>query len=441
MRYLPHTLVTRQQMLNKIGVDRVDDLFKDVSDTALNSSFLKLATHQHEWQVDQYFRNISAKNRNAHDGPFFIGGGIYYHHIPATVDYLIQRGEFLTSYTPYQPEIAQGTLQYLFEFQTQVCELTGMDVANASLYDGATAMLEAVLMACRITKRKEVILSGGIHPHYQQTAQAYGEIGSFTLKSLLPLEKDEWNLSEQTAAVVIQYPNFFGQIDDVTQIAKDCEKNGTLLIVVVTEIISLGLLEAPGKLGADIVVGEGQSLGNGMNFGGPTVGLFSCREKYLRQMPGRVVGQTVDKEGKRGWVLTLSTREQHIRREKATSNICTNAGLCTLAFTIHLSLLGSVGLERLAKTNHQQAIKLYKKLQTINQITTLNENFFNEFTIELPVSSEKVVEELAQKGILAGIPLSRLYPNKFENHLLLAATEMTSDDDIEKLADAIKSVL
>lgn len=440
MRYLAHTSTRRKEILDTIGVSSVDDLFKDVNPAVLNPAIQTLPDHQSEWAVEQHFRKLANQNRNASDGPFFIGGGIYRHHIPAAIDHLIQRGEFLTSYTPYQPEISQGTLQYLFEFQTQVAELTGMDIANASLYDGATSMVEAILMAQRITGRKKSIIAGGVHPHYKETAQTYAEFGGFTLECLAPHTNDI-KLTTDIACVVIQYPNFFGEINDFRELAKSCHANGSLLVVVVTEIMSLGLLEAPGNLGADIVVGEGQSLGNGMNFGGPTLGLFACQEKHIRQMPGRIVGETVDIEGKRGWVLTLSTREQHIRREKATSNICTNSGLCVLGFTIHLSLLGAVGLNRVAKLNHQQAVKLRSELLKIPGVKTLTKNFFNEFTIELPVAAEPLVEALAKDGILAGIPLSRLYPGQFSNQLLLAGTELTSDEDILALSSAIQSYL
>jgi glycine dehydrogenase subunit 1 len=443
MRYLAHTSSIRQEMLSTIGVNSVDKLFKDVPKAVLNPQIQGLQNHQSEWAVETYFKKLANQTQQASDGPFFVGGGLYRHHVPAAVDHLIQRGEFLTSYTPYQPEISQGTLQYLFEFQTQVAELTGMDIANASLYDGATAMVEAIMMAQRITGRKSSIISGNVHPHYCETAKTYARFANFTLDCLEPQKTGDFKnkLTSDTAAVVIQHPNFLGDIKDFSELAKDCQANGTLLIVVVTEIISLGLLEAPSRLGADIVVGEGQSLGNGMNFGGPTVGLFACREKFMRQMPGRIVGETTDKEGKRGWVLTLSTREQHIRREKATSNICTNSGLCALGFTIHLSLLGAVGLERLSKLNHQQAIKLKERLSVIKDVKVLNKTFFNELTIELPVQADKMVDVLAEKGIIAGIPLSRVYPDKFPNQLLLAVTELTSDDDIEKLCQSIQTYI
>ena len=288
--------------------------------------------------------------------PFFCGAGAYKHHVPATVDHVIQRSEFLTSYTPYQPEIAQGTLQYLYEFQTQVANLTGMPVANASLYDGSTAMAEGVLMATRVTRRNKAVISGGVHPHYVKATETVVHAVGVETQVLAPAFDAEAAVIDQigpdTACVVVQTPNVFGTATDVTKIAEAAHAAGALLIVVVTEAVSMGLLKSPGEMGADIVAAEGQSIGNALNFGGPYVGLFATREKLIRQMPGRLTGETVDADGERGFVLTLSTREQHIRRDKATSNICTNSGLCTLAFTIHMSLLGETGLRKLALLNH-----------------------------------------------------------------------------------------
>src|SRR5689334_8129081 len=341
MRYLPLSGADRGAMLARVGAASVDELFAAVPTGKLLDRPLDLPRHKSELEVERLMGAMAARNVPASAVPFFVGAGAYKHHVPASVDHLIQRSEFLTSYTPYQPEIAQGTLQYLFEFQTQVALLTGMEVANASLYDGSTATAEAVLMAQRITKRGKAILSGGLHPHYAETVD--------TVASLFgPIQHAPVNpggvgdiaslIDDQTACVVVQTPDVFGQIRDLRPIAEAAHAKGALLIAVVTEIVSLGLLEPPGHQGADIVAAEGQSIGNGLSFGGPYVGLFATREKFIRQMPGRLSGETADVSGKRGYVLTLSTREQHIRREKATSNICTNSGLCTLAFTIHLSL-------------------------------------------------------------------------------------------------------
>lgn len=342
MRYLPLTDADRREMLGVIGARSVDELFRDVPASArLAAKVGGLPDHQGELEVERAFQGFAAKNLSPAAAPFFIGAGAYRHHVPATVDYMIQRGEFLTSYTPYQPEITQGTLQYLFEFQTQVTLLTGMEVANASMYDGSTGTTEAVLMANRVTRRHKALISGGLHPQYRSiietTAKWEGFAANFSKTDAEGLEDLIAAVDRDTSCVVVQNPSFFGHVRDFTKLAEACHAAGALLIVVVTEVVSLGLLMPPGEMGADIVVCEGQSIGNGLGFGGPYVGLFATRDKYMRQMPGRLVGETVDADGKRGFVLTLSTREQHIRREKATSNICTNAGLCALAFTVHLT--------------------------------------------------------------------------------------------------------
>ena len=366
MRYLPLTATDRRDMLARIGAESVDALYRDVPKVGIvGLSAFDLPDTQGELEVERHMTRLSAKNIAAGAAPFFCGAGAYKHHVPSAVDHLIQRSEFLTSYTPYQPEIAQGTLQYLFEFQTQVALLTGMEVANASLYDGSTATAEAVLMAQRVTRRSKAILSGGLHPHYAETVDTTaGLFGEMKRAPVTPGRAEDIIalIDDQTACVVVQSPDVFGLIRDLKPIAEAAHAKGALLIAVVTEVISLGLLTPPGEQGADIVVAEGQSIGNGLNFGGPYVGLFAVKEKFLRQMPGRLCGETTDVEGRRGYVLTLSTREQHIRREKATSNICTNSGLCVLAFTIHLSLLGEEGLTRLARLNHAKAVALAGKL-------------------------------------------------------------------------------
>ena len=335
MRYLPLSPTDRSAMLGVIGAATIDDLFVDVPHAARRDQPVDLPFHQGELEVERALSAMAGRNRTAGQGPFFCGAGAYRHHVPATVDHIIQRSEFLTSYTPYQPEIAQGTLQYLFEFQTQVAALTGMDVANASMYDGSTATAEAVMMAARVTRRGKAVLSGGLHPHYARTAETLAKVAGVQVKRLEGAIDAEAAVLEaiddDTACVVVQTPNLFGTVTDVTAIAAAAQAKGALLIVVVTEVVSLGLLKSPGEMGADIVVAEGQSIGNALNFGGPYVGLFAAREKHVRQMPGRLCGETVDADGRRGFVLTLSTREQHIRRDKATSNICTNSGLCALA--------------------------------------------------------------------------------------------------------------
>ena len=447
MRYLPLTPDDRRAMLAKIGALDVDALYRDVPKSAIvGLSAFDLPDTQGELEVDRALSKLAAKNIAAGAAPFFCGAGAYKHHVPSAVDHLIQRSEFLTSYTPYQPEIAQGTLQYLFEFQTQVALLTGMEVANASLYDGSTATAEAVLMAQRITRRGKAILSGGLHPHYAETVETVaGLFGPMVRTPITPGKAEDIIalIDDQTACVVVQSPDVFGLIRDLKPIADAAHAKGALLIAVVTEIVSLGLIQPPGAQGADIVAAEGQSIGNGLNFGGPYVGLFATREKFLRQMPGRLTGETVDAEGRRGYVLTLSTREQHIRREKATSNICTNSGLCTLAFTIHLSLLGEEGFGRLARLNHARASALADRLAALPGVELLTNAFFNEFTVKLPKPAAAVVDALAAKGILAGVPASRLMPQETsaQNLLILAATETASDEDVSALVAALKEVL
>lgn len=446
MRYLPHSDADRADMLAVIGAANVGDLFATVPNNLLLRDGLDLPDHQPEFAVEAHMRNLATKNRAGSDGPFFVGAGAYRHHVPATVDHLIQRSEWLTAYTPYQPEISQGTLQMLFEFQTQVTKLTGMDVANASMYDGSTATAEAVLMARRLTRREKIIISGGLHPQYRDVVDTYVGLGDNLVHlSASPDGQGDIadHIDQNTAAIVVQTPDFYGHLRDVKSLADAAHAQGALLIVVVTEIISLGLIEAPGTLGADIVVAEGQSIGNSLNFGGPYVGLLATRQNFVRQMPGRVCGETVDAEGQRGFVLTLSTREQHIRREKATSNICTNSGLCALAFSIHMGLLGEAGLTKLARLNHERACTLADALETVPGVTLLNQNFFNEMTIRLDANAAEVVENLAGKGILAGVPVSRLRPDdpSLSGLIVLAATELTTDEDIAALTSALTEVL
>jgi glycine dehydrogenase subunit 1 len=448
MRYLPLTDADRREMLGVIGAKSVDELFRDVPKSAqLGAKIAGLPDHLGELEVERVFQAYAAKNLSPASVPFFIGAGAYRHHVPATVDYMIQRGEFLTSYTPYQPEITQGTLQYLFEFQTQITMLTGMEVANASMYDGSTGASEAVLMANRVTRRHKALVSGGLHPQYRRIIETAAKWEGFEAVVGAPdaqgLEDLVAAVDKETSCVVVQNPSFFGHIRDLTKLAAACHAAGALLIVVVTEVVSLGLIKPPGEMGADIVVCEGQSIGNGLGFGGPYVGLFATKEKYVRQMPGRLVGETVDADGKRGFVLTLSTREQHIRREKATSNICTNAGLCALAFTVHLTLLGEAGFRRLAEINHARASELADRVGAIPGVKLLNGSFFNEFTVRLPKPATPVVEALAARRILAGLPVSRLIPDdpSVENLLLLAATETATEAGMAPLIAGLREVL
>jgi glycine dehydrogenase subunit 1 len=448
MRYLPLTDVDRRAMLATIGVRSIDELFVDVpAAVRLPGPVPGLPNHLGELEVERAFQGFAAKNLAPSNAPCFLGAGAYRHHVPSSVDYLIQRGEFLTSYTPYQPEITQGTLQYLFEFQTQVSLLTGMEVANASMYDGSTAAAEAVLMANRVTRRNKALLSGGLHPQYRAIVETHGRWQGFSVAAaptdVRGSEDLAASIDNETSCVVVQTPSFFGQPRDLTALAAACHAKGALLVVVVTEILSLGLLTPPGDMGADIVVGEGQSIGNGLGFGGPYVGLFAARDKHVRQMPGRLVGETVDADGRRGFVLTLSTREQHIRREKATSNICTNAGLCALAFTIHLTLLGEQGLRQLAELNHARAVQLADRLSGIAGVRVVNDAFFNEFTVKLPKPAAGVVEALAGRGVLGGVPVSRLIPDDpaVADLLLVACTETVTDADMTALVDGLKAAI
>ena len=451
MRYLPLTDHDRSAMLNVIGASSIDALFSDVPESArLSGPVHGLPNHATELSVERHLSALARKNRPAGEGPFFLGCGAYKHHVPASVDHIIQRGEFLTAYTPYQPEIAQGTLQVLFEFQTQVARLFGCDVANASMYDGSTACWEAVTMAGRITKRTKAVLSSGLHPHYVSVAKTMARFTGDTLVYDTPTLTAETDVGDliaaidgETSCVVVQYPDILGRISDLSALAAKAHEHGALLIAVVTEPVALGAIKSPGEMGADIVVGEGQSLGVGLQFGGPYVGLFACKDKYVRQMPGRLCGETVDAEGKRGFVLTLSTREQHIRREKATSNICTNSGLCALAFSVHMTLLGERGLRDLATLNHSLASHAADRLAKVPGVSVINEGFFNEFTLKLSKEARPIVRTLADKGVLGGVSLGRLFPGvaALANGLVVAVTETTTLEDIEALANALEETL
>ena len=454
MRYLPLTNDDRQAMLAKIGAPDINALFADVPAAAqLDGPIRGLPNHASELAVERQLSRLASANLTAGEGPFFLGCGAYKHHVPASVDHLIQRGEFLTSYTPYQPEIAQGTLQALFEFQTQVARLLGCDVANASMYDGSTACWEAIVMARRITRRGKAILSAGLHPHYVSVARTMAKFTGDVLDTALPTLTDGapgddmarllGAIDTDVSCVVVQNPNILGHVADLSELAAACHAKGALLIAVVTEPVSLGAIRSPGEMGADIVVGEGQALGVGLQFGGPYVGLFATREKYVRQMPGRLAGETQDADGKRGFVLTLSTREQHIRREKATSNICTNSGLCALAFTIHMTLLGETGLRRLAALNHAGAVQAAERLARVPGVELVNGAFFNEFTLRLSKEARPVVRALAEDGILGGVSLGRLYPGAagLANGLVVAVTETATADDVDEFADALQEAL
>jgi glycine dehydrogenase subunit 1 len=446
MRYLPLNSEDRADMLTRAGVANIDALFADIPASKRLDHDLDLPPRKTEMEVERLLSGLAAKNVAAGSVPFFVGAGAYKHHVPASVDHLIQRSEFLTSYTPYQPEIAQGTLQTIFEFQTQVAGLTAMDVANASMYDGSTATVEAVAMAHRITKRRKAILSGGLHPHYAEAVRTYSAMAGDDAAVLPPdvfaAEDLGALIGDDTACVVVQNPDFFGNLRDLSGVAAICHAKGALLVAVFTEAVSLGIIQPPGTMGADIVAGEGQSIGNRLNFGGPYVGLFATKSKYLRQMPGRLCGETVDAAGRRAFVLTLSTREQHIRRDKATSNICTNSGLASLAFTIHLTLLGDAGLSRLARINHANAVDLAGRLAAVPGVKVLNETFFNEFTIKIAGDAAQAVERMAEMGVLGGVPVSRLLPDRgLDNLILAASSEVNTEADRAAFAQALQGAL
>jgi glycine dehydrogenase subunit 1 len=447
MRYLPLTDADRRAMLDAIGAASVDDLYRDVPKAAWRPEAITLPDHAGELAVEGALGRMAARNLTAAQAPSFLGAGAYRHHTPAALDYLIQRGEFLTAYTPYQPEVSQGTLQVLFEFQTQVALMTGMEVANASMYDCATACAEAAAMAARVTRRKKVLVSGSLHPHYAAVTRDLLQFTDVAVEVLPPdplaMEDLLGRVASDLACVIVQTPGVFGHLRDLTPLADALHEAGGLLVAAVAEPLSLGLITPPGAMGADIVVAEGQSLASPPSFGGPGVGLFATRAKYTRTMPGRLCGETVDVDGRRGYVLTLSTREQHIRREKATSNICTNSGLVATAFSIHMTLLGEAGFTGLAELNHALATEAAGKLGGLDGVAVLSPTFFNEFALRLPKPAAPVVDWLAGRGVLAGVPASRLWPEypELAEILLVAVTEMNSGEDIDTLVAALKEAL
>ncbi len=444
MRYHPHTPEDVRQMLDAVGAKSVEALFRSIPDPLKLRRPLDVPPPVDEIGLLAEFRRMAARNQVEH--PPFIGAGAYPHHVPPAVDQLLLRGEFFTAYTPYQPEISQGTLQALFEWQTFVCLLTGLDVANASMYDGATATAEAALMATRLTDRKRIVVGATVHPEYRKVLATYlastgDEIvtvpyGADGRTDLAALEK---SVDGKTAAVIVGYPNFFGVVDALPEAAAIARKAGALTLSVTSEAVAFGLLEAPGKLGADVAVGTMQSFGNPIAFGGPAPGFFATREQNVRQMPGRLAGATLDKHGRRGFVLTLSTREQHIRRERATSNICTNSGLTALAATMHLSLLGKKGLAELARLNFACARALRDAMRKAGFPLRFSGPTFNEMAFEVG-DAEAVVERLARRGIAAGAPLGRWYPDdpRMKGALLCVATEVHTPELIELFAQSVK---
>ena len=447
MRYIPNSPEEREEMLRIVGLNAAEELFRSIPAEIRLNRELKIIEPLAEPEVIGAMENLANRNTAARKTSF-LGAGVYSHFSPTIVDHLIQRSEFFTSYTPYQPEVSQGTLQYIFEFQTLVCQLTGMDVANASMYDGSTSMAEAFLMAQRVTRRDKVVIAETVHPEYLAVAKTYTQHGDLTMETVhfdketgRVLADDLNKLDDKTAALVIQSPNFFGCVEDLQSLADKAHAVGALLVVVVTEAISFGLLKSPGACGADIVVAEGQSFGIPMSFGGPHVGLFACKDKYVRQMPGRLAGIAYDKNGNRGFVLTLATREQHIRRDKATSNICTNQGLIALAATIYMEAMGKKGLQEVAAQNAQKAAYAKRKISEIEGFSLpFSSPTFNEFIVRAPRDAGEILENLrTEKEIIGGLALSRYYAEN-PNDFLVCVTETNTKEQIDNLIEGLKNI-
>ncbi|NJD67152.1 MAG: aminomethyl-transferring glycine dehydrogenase [Candidatus Methylomirabilota bacterium] len=447
MQYIPNTEADCRAMLDAIGVRSSDELFADIPSKLRLKRGLNLAPPLSEAGLRRHMKELAGRNADVEQYASFLGAGAYHHFIPAAVSHLVFRAEFYTAYTPYQPELSQGTLQAIYEYQTLVCQLTGMDVANASMYDGSSALAEAILMAYRINGRPEVVLPVAVHPEYRMVCRTYvSNLGlqlhevPYTSRGTTDLKRVKAALSDRTCAVVVQSPNFFGVLESLDELAEAAHRAGALLIVAVAEPVSFGIVRSPGEYGTDIVVGEGQGFGNHLNFGGPYLGMFASREAYLRNMPGRLVGQTTDTAGRPGYVLTLATREQHIRRERATSNICTNEGLCALAATVQLALLGRSGLRELALLNLRKAAYAKKAISTLR---TCELRFtgatFNEFVVRVKKGTPAQVNRaLLAKGIIGGLELGRFYP-ELSDCLLLCVTEQNSREVIDALCKMMGS--
>jgi glycine dehydrogenase subunit 1 len=446
LRYIPNSPEERAEMLDSIGLKSAEALFESIPENLLLKRPLNTPAALSETELLSRFEQLGARNAGARRVSF-LGGGAYSHYIPTIVDHILSRSEFFTAYTPYQPEISQGTLQTIFEFQTLVCQLTGMEVANASMYDGSTGLAEAVLMAERVTKRSKVVASSSIHPQYLEVVKTYVQHAGIDLEVI---DHDQQTgqsgpalaaaLDDQTAALVVQSPNFFGCVEDLSTLAEAAHAKGALLVVAITEAISLGILKSPGDCGADIVVAEGQSFGVPLSFGGPYVGLFATKEKYARQIPGRLVGEAFDKLGRRGFVLTLATREQHIRREKATSNICTNEGLIALAATVYLETMGRKGIQEVAQQCIQKAAYAARKIAEVSGFSLpYSGHRFNEFVVRGPVNASELLAKVAvENNIDGGLALSRFLPGH-ENDFLVCVTETNTREQIDALVNALKT--
>lgn len=450
MRYLPHTPDEISVMLQTIGLKSLDELFTSIPESLRLNEPLPLPAPRSEMELRRHLRSMSRKNAHGDQWINFLGAGSYRHYIPSAVNTLISRSEFSTSYTPYQSEVSQGTLQALFEYQTMIAELFGLEISNASLYDGASATAEAVLTALRINKRKQVLVSRSLHPEYREVLNTYLQYANVQVEEIdFDPQSGQLNdkilqekLSEETSCLVMGYPNFFGILEDLTDISTEVHQAGALMITATAEPFALSLAKEPGAYGVDIAVGEGQGFGNAMNYGGPSLGLFATRKKFVRQMPGRLVGETVDTEGRRGYVLTLSTREQHIRRERATSNICTNVSLCALAATITLSLLGKQGFSELGRSNLSRAEEAKDRLRQIPglELAWPEASTFNEFVLRLPMDPNTILSRLTAEGIMGGVALNKWYP-ELERDLLVCVTEMNDTDELEIFSKALGKII
>ena len=431
--YIPNTIAEQDELLSAVGLSSVDDLFADIPDDYRNPP-LRLPDPMSELEIQRELGAMAGRNRPLASGPSFLGAGSYYHFIPSIVKAVMTRGEFLTAYTPYQPEVSQGTLQVIFEFQTMISSLYGMEVANAGMYDGATSLAEAVLMACRVTRRQQVVVSDTVAPAYRQVIATYCQAQGVAI-DIVPTADIGASVTEATAGVVAQYPNFYGGLDDLAGLAAIAHDDGALLVVS-ADPLAMGMLKPPGGFGADIVTGEGQPIGIPPSFGGPYLGLFSCKQQYIRQMPSRLVGRTTDTQGRTGYVLTLQTREQHIRRERATSNICTNEALYALASTIYLAAMGRHGLRQVAELCYHKAHYAASAIAGLDGYSLPQSGeFFQEFVVSCPEAPSKVNRRLMERNILGGLDVS----DRFENGMLLCVTEMNSREDIDLLVDALRA--
>lgn len=442
-RYIANTLLQQDEMLKEIGLNTLEDLFKDIPREVRVKQNLNLPDVLTEMELVNHLKTISRRNKSLEENTCFLGAGVYDHFIPSAIDALISRQEFYTAYTPYQPEISQGTLQAIFEFQTMICELTGMDIANASMYDGASALAEAMIMSCQTTRRQEVLVARTVHPESRETIRTYAKARGITVREigykngLLDLDELQASVTSATAGVIVQYPNFFGLLEPLENIGEISHKNKALFIVS-ADPISLGILKPPGESGADIVAGEGQSLGSPLSFGGPHLGFFCAAENLLRKMPGRIVGETKDKNGKRSFTLTIQAREQHIRREKATSNICSNHALNALIATIYLTLLGKQGLREVALLCLQKAHYAFEQLTNVQGFSPLfTAPFFKEFAVSSPIPPTELNQKLLSESIIGGYPLAKDYP-ELENGWLIAVTEKRTKEEIDSLVQKVR---